>query len=64
MSNADMADEICNDVRLAYTKTKDLLLLMAERKDQQIETRIEDIIRIVQQATSEGLYTKYIIKRV
>lgn len=64
MSNADKAAEMCNDVRLAYTGTYGLLKMMADWKDKQFESRIEDMIRVVQQATSEGLYTKYIVKRV
>ena len=64
MSNADKAAEMCNDVRLAYTGIYEQLKMMAEWKDRQFDSRIEDIIRVVQQATSEGLYTKYIVKRV
>lgn len=64
MSNADKAAEMCNDVRLAYIGTCGLLKMMADWKDKQFESRIEDMIRVVQQATSEGLYTKYIVKRV
>lgn len=64
MSNNDKAMQMCNDVRLAYTGTYGLLKMMADWKDKQFESRIEDIIRVVQQATAEGLYTKYIAKRV
>lgn len=64
MSNNDKAMQMCNDVRLAYTGIKEQLVMMAEWKDKQFESRIEDIIRVVQQATAEGLYTKYIVKRV
>ena len=64
MSNNDKANEMCNDVRLAYTSMKEQLVMIAEWKDKQIEDNLEMIIKVVQQATTEGLYTKYIVKRL
>ena len=55
---------MCNDVRLAYTSMKEQLVMIAEWKDKQIEDNLEMIIKVVQQATTEGLYTKYIVKRL
>ena len=64
MSNADKADEMCSDVRLAYTRVRDQLVMIADWKDRQIESRLEEIVKVVQKATTEGLYKKYIVKRL
>lgn len=63
-TNTQIVDSICHDVTLAYSTKRELLMLACRKKDEQIDAKIEDIIRIVQQATTEGLYTKYIVKRV
>jgi len=67
MSNASKSAEI--GYKYAGNSARGLEFVLAcneiaDWKDAQVNARLEDVVREVQRCTAEGLYNRYIVKRI